>query len=135
LRRVARRCLKGGILILYGVSSSSYLEGRFCPLARFGHNRDGTRGKTQINCVLCAADGCLVAVDVFAGNVADPTTVVAKMNTIRTRFDIDRIAFVGDRGIITTACIRAHLEPVSLDRISALTPRGGHPQIVAPRCR
>ncbi len=110
-------------LILYDVSSS-YLEGRCCPLAEFGYNRDGKAGRKQINYgLLCAADGCPIAVEVFAGNVSDPATVAAQVNTIRTRFGIDRIALVGDRGMLTTARIRGHLEPVGLDWISALTTR------------
>ena len=74
-KSLARRHLKGATLLLYDVSSS-YLEGRCSPLAAFGHNRDGKQGKQQIVFgLLCAADGCPVAVDVFAGNTADPGTV------------------------------------------------------------
>ena len=72
-RSLANRHLKGSnTLILYDVSSS-YLEGRCCPLAAFGHNRDGKKGKMQvIYGLLCAADGCPVAVEVFAGNAGGP---------------------------------------------------------------
>ena len=74
-KSLARRHLEGATLLLYDVSSS-YLEGRCSPLAAFGHNRDGKQGKQQIVFdLLCAADGCSVAVDVFAGNTADPSTV------------------------------------------------------------
>ena len=120
-RSLANRHLKGGnTLILYDVSSS-YLEGRKCPLAAFGHNRDGKRGKMQVTYgLLCAADGCPVAVEVFAGNAGDPSTVAAQVDKVRSRFGIGRIAIVGDRGMLTTARIREDLEPSGLDWISAL---------------
>ena len=95
---LANRHLQDATLILYDVSSS-YLEGRRCPLAAFGYNRDGKRGKQQIVFgLLCAADGCPLAVEVFAGNTADPTTVGPQVARIRQRFGIARIALVGDRG-------------------------------------
>ncbi|MCY4458787.1 MAG: transposase [Albidovulum sp.] len=119
-RSLAKRSLKDGTLILYDVSSS-YLEGTFCPLAAFGHSRDGKRGKRQIVFgMLCAADGCPVAVEVFPGNAADPSTVASQVNKIRKRFGIDRVALVGDRGMLTAARIREDLEPAGIDWISAL---------------
>ena len=120
-RSLANRHLKGGnTLILYDVSSS-YLEGRKCPLAAFGHNRDGKRGKMQVTYgLLCAADGCPVAVEVFPGNTSDPATVASQVDRVRKRFGIGRVAFVGDRGMLTTARIREDLEPAGLDWISAL---------------
>ena len=117
---LANRHLKDATLILYDVSSS-YLEGRLCPLAAFGYNRDGKRGKQQIVFgLLCAADGCPLAVEVFAGNTADPTTVGPQVDRIRQRFGITRIALVGDRGMLTTARLREDLQPAGLDWISAL---------------
>ena len=120
-RSLANRHLQGGnTLILYDVSSS-YLEGRKCPLAAFGHNRDGKRGKMQVTYgLLCAADGCPVAVEVFPGNTSDPATVASQVDRVRKRFGIGRVAFVGDRGMLTTARIREDLEPAGLDWISAL---------------
>ncbi len=120
-RSLANRHLKGGnTLILYDVSSS-YLEGRCCPLAAFGHNRDGKKGKMQVTYgLLCAADGCPVAVEVFAGNAGDPSTVAGQVDKVRKRFGIARVALVGDRGMLTTARIRRDLEPAGLDWISAL---------------
>ena len=120
-RSLANRHLKGGnTLILYDVSSS-YLEGRCCPLAAFGHNRDGKKGKMQVTYgLLCAADGCPVAVEVFAGNAGDPSTVAGQVDKVRKRFGIERVALVGDRGMLTTARIRGDLEPAGLDWISAL---------------
>ena len=120
-RSLARRHLRDGTLILYDVTSS-YCEGRCCPLAAFGYNRDRKRGKRQIVFgLLCAGDGCPVAVEVFAGNTADPTTVSAQVRTLRERFGVARVALVGDRGMLTTARLREDLEPASLDWISALT--------------
>ena len=120
-RSLANRHLKGGnTLILYDVSSS-YLEGRCCPLAAFGHNRDGKKGKMQVTYgLLCAADGCPVAVEVFAGNAGDPSTVAGQVDKVRKRFGIARVALVGDRGMLTTARIRRDLAPAGLDWISAL---------------
>ena len=117
-RSLANRHLKDGTLILYDVSSS-YLEGT--PLAAFGHNRDGKKGKRQIVFgMLCASDGCPVAVEVFPGNASDPSTVARQVNRIRRRFGIGRVALVGDRGMLTTARIREDLKPAGLDWISAL---------------
>ena len=123
-RSLARRHLgEGNTLILYDVSSS-YLEGRRCPLAAFGHSRDGRRGKRQITYgLLCAADGCPVAVEVFAGNTADPRTLAEQVGKVRSRFGIRRVAVVGDRGMLTTARIREDLMPAGLDWISALRTR------------
>ena len=106
---LARRHLAGGTLVLHDVSSS-YLEGKQCPLAEFGPGRDGKRGKTQVTCgLLCSEDGCPVAIEVFAGNTADPQTLGAQVKKIRERFGIERIALVGDRGMLTTARIREEL--------------------------
>jgi transposase len=122
-RSLARRHLGEGTLILYDVTST-YLEGQCCPLAAFGYNRDRKRGKRQIVCgLLCAADGCPVAVEVFAGNTADPTTVSAQISALRERFGIRELALVGDRGMLTTARIREDLSPAKLDWISALKTR------------
>ena len=80
---LAKRHLKGGTLVLYDVSSS-YVEGRCCPLAQFGYSRDGKSGKLQIVYgLLCAPDGCPVAVEVFDGNTADPTTLAAQIEKLK----------------------------------------------------
>ena len=120
-RSLANRHLKGeSTLILYDVSSS-YLEGRCCPLAAFGHNRDGKKGKKQITYgLLCAANGCPAAVEVFPGNAGDPSTLASQIAKVRFRFGISRVAIVGDRGMITSARIREDLRPADLDWISAL---------------
>ena len=120
-KSLAHRHLRGGTLLLYDVSSS-YLEGSCCPLAQYGYNRDGKKGKKPIVFgLLCASNGCPVAVEVFAGNTADPTTLAPQVHKIRKRFQIERIALVGDRGLLTTARLREDLKPVGLDWISALT--------------
>ena len=117
---LGRRHLAGGTVILYDVTSS-YVEGRECSLAAFGYNRDKKKDRKQIVFgLLCSAEGCPVAVEVFSGNTADPTTVGSQVSKIRSRFGIDRVALVGDRGMITTARIREDLMPAGLDWISAL---------------
>jgi len=115
---LARRHLKDGALVLYDISSS-WLEGRCCELARFGYSRDGKKGKLQIVYgLLCAADGCPVAV--FEGNTADPTTLATQIDKLKQRFGLSRVVLVGDRGMITSARIRAELAPAGLDWITAL---------------
>jgi hypothetical protein len=117
---LARRHLKDGALVLYDVSSS-WLEGRCCELARFGYSRDGKKGKLQIVYgLLCAADGCPVAVEVFEGNTADPMTLSTQIDKLKARFGLSRVVLVGDRGMITSARIRDELKPAGLDWITAL---------------
>jgi Transposase DDE domain len=117
---LARRHLKGGTLVLYDVSSS-YVEGRCCPLARRGYNRDGKKGKAQIVYgLLCAPDGCPVAIEVFEGNTADPMTLADQVAKLKRRFVIDHVVLVGDRGMITQARIDEDLRPAGLDWITAL---------------
>ena len=119
-KRLARKHLKGGCLVLYDVSSS-YVEGRCCELARFGYNRDRKKGKLQIVYgLLCAADGCPVAIEVFEGNTGDPKTLAAQIGKLKQRFKLDRVVLVSDRSMITDARIREELEPAGLDSITAL---------------
>ena len=104
---LAARHLTEGTLVLYDVTST-YFEGRHCPLATFGYSRDERRGNPQIVFgVLSNADGCPVAVEVFAGNTADPKTVASQLATLRDRFHLTRVVVVGDRGMITQARIEA----------------------------
>ena len=101
--------------------TSSYLEGRCCRLAAFEYNRDGKKGKKQIVFgLLCSQAGCPVAVEVFSGNTGNPATVASQVRKLRSRFGIERIALVGDRGSRTTARIRDSQAPADLDWISAL---------------
>jgi transposase len=117
---LAKRHLKGGTLVLYDVSSS-YVEGRCCPLAKRGYNRDGKKGKLQIVYgLLCAPDGCPVAIEVFEGNTADPKTLADQVVKLKRRFAIDHVVLVGDRGMITEARIDEDLRPAGLDWITAL---------------
>ncbi len=119
-KRLARQHLKGGCLVLYDVSSS-YVEGRRCDLAAFGYNRDRKKGKMQIVYgLLCAANGCPVAVEAFEGNTGDPKTLAAQIEKLKQRFGLKRIVLVGDRGMITDARIREELAPAGFDWITAL---------------
>jgi len=117
---LARRHLDDGALVLYDLTSS-YLEGRCCELARFGYSRDGRRDKLQIVFgLLCAANGCPVAVQVFEGDTADPSTLASQVDKLKQRFGLKRVVLVGDRGMITSARIEADLKPAGLDWITAL---------------
>ena len=117
---LARRHLAGGTLTLYDVSSS-YLEGRCCELAQHGYSRDHRPDRPQIVYgLLCNRDGCPVAIEVFEGNTADPTTVANQVIKLKARFGLDRVVLVGDRGMITQARIDEELRPAGLDWITAL---------------
>jgi Transposase DDE domain len=109
---LARRHLQAGQLVLYDVTST-YFEGRRCPLAKRGHSRDGKRDKLQIVFgVLTNAAGCPVAVEVFEGNTGDPKTLTALLTKVRQRFGLERLILVGDRGMLTAARIREELAGV-----------------------
>ena len=118
---LAQRHLQEGTLVLYDVSST-YFEGKTCPLAQFGYSRDKKKGFLQIIFgLLCNAQGIPVAVEVFEGNTGDPSTLPAQIEKVRTRFGIKRVVFVGDRGLITDARINENLRTVEgLDWITAL---------------
>ena len=118
---LAKRHLSEGCLVLYDVSST-YFEGRHCPLARFGHSRDERSGNPQIVFgLLTNSEGCPVAVEVFAGNTGDPTTVASQVSKLRERFHLKKVVLVGDRGMLTSARIREDLKPLEgLRWISAL---------------
>lgn len=119
-QRLARKHLSQGTLVLYDVTST-YFEGRTCPLARRGYSRDGKRDKLQILFgLLCAKDGCPIAVEVFEGNVADPATLAAQVERLKQRFRLTHVAVVGDRGMITETRIDTLLKPAGLDWITAL---------------
>jgi transposase len=116
----AKRHLTNGMLVLYDVSSS-YMEGRCCPLAKRGYSRDGRRGTLQIVYgLLCASDGCPVAIEVFDGNTGDPKTLAPQIEKLKQRFHLDRVVLVGDRGMITDARITEDIKTAGLDWISAL---------------
>lgn len=118
---LAERHLSDGSLVLYDVTSS-YFEGRKCPLAKRGHNRDGKKGKLQIVIgMLCNDQGCPVSVQVFEGNTGDPKTLAPQIRKLRERFGLKRITLVGDRGMLTEARLREDIRPEDgLDWITAL---------------
>ena len=119
--KLARRHLSAGTLLLYDVTST-YFEGRSCPLAKLGHNRDKKKGKLQIVVgLLCAPGGCPVAVEIYPGNTGDPTTLASQIFKVRERWGIERVVWVADRGLLTDARIREELRPVEgLGWITAL---------------
>ena len=117
---LAKRHLRGSTLTLYDVSST-YFEGRSCPLAKLGYSRDGKSDRPQIVFgLICDERGCPIAVEVFDGNTSDPKTVLAQVNKLRERFALERIVMVGDRGMLTSARIENDLTPEGIDWISAL---------------
>jgi transposase len=100
-KKLAARHLREGGLVLYDVSSSSY-EGRTCPLVQFGHNRDGDKQLPIIVYgVMTDGEGRPIAVEVYAGNTGDPTTVSDQVEKLRQRFGLERVVLVGDRGMLT----------------------------------
>lgn len=119
--KLAKKHLEDGSLILYDLSSSFY-TGTHCPLAKFGYNRDGKNGYPQIVYgLLCNAEGCPVAVEVFEGNTSDSKTLTSQVDKVRKRFGLKRVIMVGDRGMITTKRIKEDFCGVEgLDWISAL---------------
>ena len=120
--KLAARHLHNDGLALYDLSSS-YFEGLRCPLASLGHNRDGKKGKLQVNYgLLTNARGLPVSVSVFKGNTADPTTLLPEVNKLRSDFGMQRIVLVGDRGMITQKQVDALREIDGIDWIAALRP-------------
>jgi hypothetical protein len=118
--KLAKRHLNNGTLVLYDVSSS-YMEGRCCPLAKRGDSRDGKKGTLQIVYgLLCAPDGCPVAIEVFDGNTGDPTTLAPQIEKLKQRFGLTHVVLVGDRAMITEARITADIKSAGLDWITAL---------------
>lgn len=120
-RKLASRHLEENGLVLFDLSSS-YFEGTHCPLAAFGHNRDGKRGKLQVNYgLLTDAMGRPVSVSVFEGNTGDPTTLMPQVTKVRESFGIKRLVLVGDRGMIAQKQIDALREQEEgIDWITAL---------------
>lgn len=119
--KLAKKHLSDGTLVLYDVSSS-YYTGRTSELVRRGYSRDRKKGFPQIIYgLLCSRDGCPVAIEVFAGNSGDPTTLGSQIKKLRQRFGLQRIVLVGDRGMITSRRIDEEMRDVEgLDWITAL---------------
>src|SRR5512135_1830807 len=119
-KKLAKRHLSDGALVLDDVTSSSY-EGKTCPLARYGHDRDGQTGcPIIVYGVLTDADGWPVAVQVYPGNTSDPTTVPDQVETLTKRFELSRVVLVGDRGMLTQTQIDVLQKHPGLGWISAL---------------
>ena len=120
-KKLIKKHVPNGALLLYDVSSS-YYTGQAPSLARFGYNRDGKKGCRQIVFgLLCNDAGCPVSVEVFGGNTADPPTFTAQVQKLRKEHHLQKIVFVGDRGMITSRRIDQDLRPVEgLDWITAL---------------
>ena len=119
-RALARRHLAAGALVLYDVSST-YVEGTHCPLAAYGHSRDHRPDRRQIVFGLVTdARGCPVAVEAFSGNTADPATLEAQIEKVRTRFGLADIVLVGDRGMLTSARIERLRELGGIGWVSCL---------------
>ena len=119
-RRLARQHLAGATLVLYDLTST-WMTGRCCELAAYGHSRDGKRDDPQIVFgLVCTAQGCPIAVEVFKGNTADPATVAPQVAKLKARFGIEHLAWVGDRGMLTSARIEQVLKPEGMDWVSSL---------------
>ncbi len=119
-RALARKHLVGSTLVLYDLTST-WLTGHCCELAARGHSRDGKRDDPQIVFgLVCTSEGCPIAVEVFKGNTADPATVASQVAKLKERFGIQRLAWVGDRGMLTSARIEQVLKPQDMDWVSSL---------------
>jgi hypothetical protein len=133
---LARRHLAPGSLVLYDVSST-YVEGRHCPLARAGYSRDHRPDRAQIVFGLVTdGRGCPIAVEAFPGNTADPATLESQIERIRVRFGLTDVVLVGDRGMLTSARIERLRELGGIDWVSCLRGpairglvEGGHLQL------
>lgn len=121
-KKLADRHLQGDAMALYDLSSS-YFEGVTCPLAALGHNRDGKKGKLQVNYgLLTNGQGIPVSISVFEGNTGDPKTLLPQVEKVRDDFGIERFVMVGDRGMITQKQIETLGDIEGIDWIGALRP-------------
>ncbi len=121
-KKLAARHLAHGGLALYDLTSS-YFEGVTCPLAELGHNRDGKKGKLQVNYgLLTNQQGIPVAVSVFKGNSGDPKTLLPQVDKMRKEFGIEQFVLVGDRGMITQKQVDVLRDVEGCGWISALRP-------------
>ncbi len=126
-KKLAKKHLKNGNLVLYDVTSS-YLEGQYTnsELVKYGYNRDGKKKHEQIVIgLICNGEGCPVGVEVFKGNTKDQTTVSNKIGELKETYEIKQAIFVGDRGMVTEA-IAEELEEKGVKTIGALTRAGIH---------
>lgn len=119
-KTLAARHLDEGSVVLYDLTSS-YFEGTSCPLAALGHNRDGKKGKLQVNYgVLTNSGGCPVSVSVYSGNTGDPKTVMPQIRKVKDEFGIKNLVLIGDRGMIGQKLIDHVREHEPIDWITAL---------------
>src|SRR4030065_327069 len=123
-KKLSARHLRENGLVLYDLTSS-YFEGTTCPLAALGHNRDGKKGKLQVNYGLLARPrGCPVSVSVYQGQTSDPTTLSEQGAKVRAVFGIKNLVLVGDRGMISQKQIDRLKDAEGVDWISALKTGG-----------
>ena len=119
-KKLAKRHLQDGGLVLYDLTSS-YFEGHTCPLAKLGHNRDGKRGKLQVNYGVLTDDrGCPVSVSVYEGNTGDTKTLLPQVTKLQEEFGLQYVVLVGDRGMITQTQIDALEDVEGVHWITAL---------------
>jgi len=119
-KKLATRHLRQQGLVLYDLSSS-YFEGHQCPLAKLGYNRDGKKGKLQVNYGLLTDErGCPIAVQVYEGNASDSTTLLDQVERVRSDFGIDGFVIVGDRGMITEKQISSLRKTGGMTWVTAL---------------
>jgi transposase len=120
-KKLAARHLKQGSFVLYD-ASSSYYEGHTCPLAKFGYGRDGKKGLPIIVYgVLTDPQGCPLAVEVYPGNTADPTTVIDQANKLADQFGLSQVVLVADRGMLTQPQIEKLKTHAGFGWVTALT--------------
>ena len=122
-KALAGRHLRNGHVILYDITSV-YFEGDYkdSDLVTFGYNRDGKKSREQVVVgLICNDHGCPVGVEVYAGNTKDETTVIDKVHEIKACYGIEKIIFVGDRGMVTRSNIDALKDAADLQTIGALT--------------
>lgn len=123
--KLARKHLSNGCLVLYDITST-YFEGAYqdSEIVLFGYNRDGKKGHEQIVIgLLCNREGCPVGCEVFPGNTKDATTVLGKIIELRERYGLEKLVFVGDRGMVTQSNLKELSDLEGLNTIGALTHR------------
>jgi hypothetical protein len=121
-QKLAKRHLENDAMALYDLTSS-YVEGFKCPLAKRGYNRDGKKGKLEVNYGLLAdAQGRPIAVSVFDGNVGDTKTLMTQLDKLRNKYSLEQFILVGDRGMITQTQVNELKKLDGIDWITALRP-------------
>lgn len=127
-KNLAKKHLSSAHLVLYDITSS-YFEGEYrdSEIVEFGYNRDGKKGHEQVVIgLVCSPEGCPIGIEVYPGNTKDSTTVINKVNEIKNDYNVEKIVFVGDRGMLTSSNREALKSVSDLQTITALT----HPEIL-----